>query len=268
MLAELTSAGDHRRTSGVTLARQRIGQGLGLSGWRSVGFSHSCAAAFFEGVDTLSSEALNGISSAVRGQVPKRGRGEVVVGVRKSVATGVGQRKKTSGPPPAALAADRAIPTLDRTYGDEGIEMPTHRRGGKTQLPSKIGGRGRAVFQQQPHDAVAGADVEGAHLPGGWRHGFHNNSVSYFLIHDKVGPRRRPGYGARVPANTYLSDDEIQALMGRMAAVDVGEWNLPDVERVLSEPGWSAVRDESGSLWVGRDGESAGVILPALGIGQ
>jgi hypothetical protein len=64
-----------------------------------------------------------------------------------------------------------------------------------------------------------------------------------------------------------LADDQIRALIGRLAALDMGSWARPDVERALDELGWSFDPDDGGPLFGPGGGRGLSLItdLPMRG---
>jgi hypothetical protein len=146
---------DRTRCSSVAVVGERTGEGPGARGDVGAGRVNHGRVPLLEVLHSALGEGLHGLGTELLGEKGHGGRRKVVVGRGHRVVTGRRQHVGT-GRSPAATSSHR-LAHLGTPLGDEGVEVPPHRRGREAEARREVGGRQRAVLQHRTAYAVAGA---------------------------------------------------------------------------------------------------------------
>ena len=171
VLAQLPAGGDRRRAGSVSLAGQRLGQCLG-PGQRVIrcaggGTVHGIAAALLEPGHTLGGEPGDGFGSLAGGDMPERGQGQVVVGVRKAGSALLAQCVAAGRPSAAPVGLGRGVPFVHAPLGQQRVEVAAY----SSRRHAEQGGKRRSsqwpALQQKAGYPIAGPDVDRPLRDGG-----------------------------------------------------------------------------------------------------
>jgi len=178
VLAQLHAGAGVLSTGSVSLAGQCHGEGCdpAFATRRTCPDRHRRGNRGFERPRSVGSELGNGGLATGLPQIAQGGRGQVVIGVRESRSSGVGQRIST-GRAPAPSAGTRPRVTLgQQVVAHQGVQMAPDGGGRQAQGPRQRRCGLWPSLENEASHGIAGANGTGVRRAG---LDFHNISMTY-----------------------------------------------------------------------------------------